>query len=61
MDFRLYLLDIQELVYVHLPYMLQEVQSLFSIFVFLDSSFEYTDSTGTDLHEFIVKTLRNPR
>ncbi|XP_031573979.1 cAMP-regulated phosphoprotein 21-like [Actinia tenebrosa] len=26
-----------------------------------DNSFEYTDSTGTDLHEFIVKTLRNPR
>ncbi|RMX47577.1 hypothetical protein pdam_00019000 [Pocillopora damicornis] len=26
-----------------------------------DGSFEYTDSTGTDLHDFIIKTLRNPR
>lgn len=29
--------------------------------LFIDNSFEYTDSTGTDLHEFIVKTLKNPR
>lgn len=26
-----------------------------------DGSFEYTDSTGTDLHDFIIKTLKNPR
>ncbi|XP_032233792.2 cAMP-regulated phosphoprotein 21 isoform X1 [Nematostella vectensis] len=26
-----------------------------------DNSFEYTDSTGTDLNEFIIKTLKNPR
>ncbi|XP_028404430.1 cAMP-regulated phosphoprotein 21-like [Dendronephthya gigantea] len=26
-----------------------------------DSSFDYTDSTGTDLNEFIIKTLRNQR
>lgn len=29
--------------------------------VLADGSFEYTDSTGTDLHDFIIKTLRNPR
>lgn len=29
--------------------------------VCVDGSFEYTDSTGTDLHDFIIKTLRNPR
>ena len=28
----------------------------------VDSSFDYKDSSGIDLHEFIVKTLReNPR
>lgn len=31
------------------------------VLVSLDSSFEYTDSTGTDLQEFIIKTLKNPR
>jgi len=29
--------------------------------VLADGSFEYTDSTGTDLHDFIIKTLKNPR
>ena len=29
--------------------------------ILADGSFEYTDSTGTDLHDFIIKTLKNPR
>ena len=29
---------------------------------FLENSLDYKDSTGVDLHEFMVKTLReNPR
>ena len=31
------------------------------VFIVADGSFEYTDSTGTDLHDFIIKTLKNPR
>lgn len=30
-----------------------------SLFFFLDSSQEYTDSTGIDVHEFLVNTLKN--
>ena len=29
--------------------------------IFADGSFQYTDSTGTDLHDFIIRTLKNPR
>lgn len=35
-------------------------QSLLFFFLLLsDSSQEYTDSTGIDLHEFLVNTLKN--
>lgn len=34
--------------------------NLFSVsFSLLDSSQEYTDSTGIDVHEFLVTTLKN--
>lgn len=29
------------------------------IFILIDSSQEYTDSTGIDVHEFLVNTLKN--
>ena len=35
--------------------------SLIFGWILADGSFEYTDSTGTDLHDFIIKTLKNPR
>lgn len=34
---------------------------IIAFYLFSDGSFEYTDSTGTDLHDFIIKTLKNPR
>lgn len=30
-----------------------------NVFFLLDSSQEYTDSTGIDVHEFLVTTLKN--
>lgn len=45
--------------YQHLPLTLSDYAPP-SLFVFLiDSSQEYTDSTGIDVHEFLVNTLKN--
>lgn len=41
--------------------MLYEFHNCVPSVVPADGSFEYTDSTGTDLHDFIIKTLKNPR
>lgn len=39
--------------------MLKQLYTGFLCCCFLDSSQEYTDSTGIDLHEFLVNTLKN--